>query len=297
MLNFFAAAGAAMRGSHHLDGVGWLLPVQACQDLDFDATTDAIGQSAFALESPSGPEPPPDTAPAQHQAPEELEGTARRAHAVWLASTLPARASACRPASSSNPAPMNDSSLPAQGAAGHGERLDSAEGVLAAVVARRRRLQQAKTGPCAPVEERQSGEDEHGGQVTAKQSWRGRRKRNKKGLAAQEQGSSAPELPCSNRSLNTRDAACSYKGEARELDASGAEVAASEQGAGVARDAAWYSTRRRKSDRKLAQVRFVRVDAKSRMAMHGARASVYTVASWPLSSLSAPNSSRGIARG
>lgn len=216
---------------------------------------------------------------------------------MWLASTLPARASACRPASNGSPAPQHNRSLPAQGLSGQGERLDSAAAVLAAVVARRRRLQQAKAGPCAPVEERQSvaaEEDEHRGLVAAQQPWRGRRKRNKKGLAAQEHGGSAPELACSNRSLDTRDAVCSGKGEASERDESGAEVAASQQGAGDARDAAWYATRRRKSDRKLAQVRFVRVDAKARVAMHGARASVYAAASWPLSSLFAPNSSIGV---
>jgi hypothetical protein len=304
VLNFFAAVAAAMPGAHHLDQVGWLLPVEACISLEFDATSDPLGQTT-RLPTPRA-QGGLEALAAKDHLPGELSGAARRAHAVWLASTLPARGAASSPQRQSNPRHPSILSLCARplnsvggsrsedcaakhagdlGGGDFGARLDCAAGVLAAVVARRRRSKQAKPGP-GDLEERQLvAEDggkvateeraKHGGLAASKdleaskhlglrpsqEPWRGRRKLNKLNKL-NKQGLSGPVAHGSGTHL-----ACSTPSEAigsPEIDARQRELYRSKrvsgggERAGEVREAAWYLTRRRKVDRKLAVVRIKR---------------------------------------
>jgi hypothetical protein len=307
-----------MPGAHHLDHVGWLLPVQSCISLDFDASSDPLGQST-PLPTPRAQGGLEGLAAKDHLR-GELSGAARRAHAVWLASTLAPRRAECSPQRQRNPRhpssslPLCASPLNSGGrsrsegcAAKHagdfggdlgggdfGGRLDCAAAVLAAVFARRRRSKQAKTGP-GDLEERQlvateggskvateklatEDRDKHAGLAASKHlglaakeapfdasnpwPWRGRRKlnklnkQNKLGLSGPVADGSAAHLACSTPS----EAVASPEGDAsqREIGRS-KRVSGGGERAGEVREAAWYLTRRRKVDRKLALVRTKRV--------------------------------------
>jgi hypothetical protein len=317
-----------MPAAHHLDHVGWLLPVESCISLDFNASSDPLGQST-PLPTPRAQGELEGLAAKDHLR-GELSGAARRAHAVWLASTLAPRRAECSPQRQSKPRHPS-SSLPLcarpldsgggsrsedcaakhagdfgggdfGGDLGGGDfagRLDCAAAVLAAVFARRRRSKQAKTGP-GDLDERQQVATEGGGKAATEGGgkaateelatrateecgkhaslaaskhlglapskeppwpWRGRRKLNKlkkqnnQGLSGPVADGSAAHLACSTPSA----AVASPEGDEREreLDRS-KRVSGGGERAGEVREAAWYLTRRRKVDRKLALVRIKR---------------------------------------
>jgi hypothetical protein len=293
VLDFLAAVAAKLPGACEVPDLGWLLPIEATKHVVFDPSTDALGlpdprpvpagehgagatwASAKVPAAQDAEDGMTADAAGAHAQDEQLSGPERRAHAVWLASTLSGRAAG---------------GGHAVAAAAGDVSLSCARGVLTAVLARRQRslnhgrnaapsardcsstscAQAASVGTETDVKSAAPClHDDRQALSCAKPLWRGRRKRNKKQAQGAAGDANFPVKAADRAAgraahrLRDADAGCQLDGDAAaerqvgEGKGPGPERSPATTGEVPPTDdrgAEWYHSRRPKKHRLLAQV-------------------------------------------